>query len=101
MQKHDNDNTRNCCGLTRHWSRACRTPKHFVELYQVSIKGKRKRVESHSVDIETKNALVFHTAPVNEVQIAYVEAKSLEISDFFEDQEEKAQNLEWWKNAQT
>ena len=91
MQKHDNDNACNRCGLTRHWSRACCTPKHFVEFYQASIKGKGKRVESHSVDdIETNNVLFLHTAPVNEVQIAFVEAKSLQISDFLEDQEEKA-----------
>ena len=57
--------------------------KHFVKLYQVSIKRKGKRVESHSVeDIETNNAMVLHTAPTNEVPLAPAEAKSLEISDF-------------------
>ena len=94
MHKHDNDNVCNRCGLTGHWSRACRTPKHFVELYQASIKG--KMVEFHSTenikDIETNNVLVLHTAPINEVSLALVEAKSLKISDFFEDQDEKAQN---------
>ena len=99
MQKHENDNAYNRCGLTRHQSRACCTPKHFVKLYQASIKGKGKKVESHSVDntddIETNNALVLHTTPVNEVQIAPVEAKSLEILNFLKDQKEKAQNLEW------
>ena len=96
MQKHDNDNACNRCGLTGHWSRACRTPKHFVELYQASIKGKEKMVESHSIenieDIETNNALVLHTAPINEVSLTLIEAKSLEISDFLED--EPAQNPE-------
>ena len=102
MQKHENDNACNRCGLTGHWSRACRTSKHFVELYQASIKGKGKRVESHFIDdIETNNALVLHTVSVNEVQIALIEAKSLKISDFLEDQEEKAKNPEWWKNTQT
>ena len=94
MQKHDNDNACNRCGLTGHWSCVCRTPKHFVELYQASIKGKGKRVESHSIenieDIETNNALVLHTAPINEVPLAPVEEKSLEISDFIKDQDEKA-----------
>ena len=103
MQKHDNDNACNHCGLTGHWSRTCRTPKHFVELYQASIKSKGKKVESHSIenikDIETNNALILHTAPINEVSLAPVEAKSLEISDFLEDQ--LIQNPEWWKNAQT
>ena len=57
-----------------------------MELYQASIKGKRKRVESHSIeDIETNNAMVLHTTPTNEVPLAPAEAKSLEISDFLED----------------
>ena len=94
MQKHDNDNTCNRCGLTGHWSCACRTPKHFVELYQAFIKDKEKRVESHSIDniddIETNNVLVFHIASINEVLITTVEAKPLKISDFLKDQEEKA-----------
>ena len=68
-----------------------------MELYQASIKGKGKRVESHSIenieDIETNNALVLHTAPINEVPLVPVEAKSLEISNCFED--EPAQNPEW------
>ena len=82
MQKHENDNACNRYGLTGHWSRTCRTQKHFVELYQTSIKGKGKRVESHSVeDIETNDALVLHTAPINEVPLAPVKAKSLEISN--------------------
>ena len=105
MQKNDNDNFCNRYGLTWHWSRACRTPKHFVELYQASIKSKGKKVKSHSIDniddIETINALVLHTFPINEVLIAPIEAKSLEISNFLEDQEEKAKNPKWWKNSQT
>ena len=75
-----------------------------MELYQASIKG--KGIESHSADnaednIEINNALVHHTAPINEVSLAPVEAKLLKISDFLEDQDEKAQNLEWWQDAQT
>ena len=76
-----------------------------MELYPASIKGKEKRVESHSIDntddIETNNVLVPHTAPINEVLVAHVKAKSLEISNFLKDQKEKAKNPEWWKNAQT
>ena len=86
MQKHENGNACNRCGLTGHWSRTCRIQKYFVELYQASINGKRKRVESHSVeDIETNNALVLYTDLTNEVSLALAEAKSLEISDFLED----------------
>ena len=47
------------------------------------LKANEKRVESHSIDniddIETNNALVLHTAPINEVLIAPVEAKPLKI----------------------
>ncbi|XP_074567163.1 uncharacterized protein LOC141823846 [Curcuma longa] len=28
------------CGMKGHWSRTCRTPKHFIDLYQASLKGK-------------------------------------------------------------
>jgi len=31
------------CGMINHWSRTCRTPKHFVELYQASIKKKGEK----------------------------------------------------------
>ncbi|GKD24196.1 putative reverse transcriptase domain-containing protein [Tanacetum coccineum] len=33
------------CGSVNHWARACRTPKHLVELYQRSQKSKGKGVE--------------------------------------------------------
>ncbi|XP_076932942.1 uncharacterized protein LOC143598671 [Bidens hawaiensis] len=45
------------CGSNNHWARACRTPKHLVKLYQQSIKGKVKEIETNftyddgSVDI--------------------------------------------------
>ena len=37
----------NCyrCGMKGHWSHTCRTPKHLVDLYQASIKAKRKEIE--------------------------------------------------------
>ena len=28
------------CGMDNHWDKTCRTPKHLVELYQESLKGK-------------------------------------------------------------
>ncbi|KAK2632949.1 hypothetical protein EUGRSUZ_L00837 [Eucalyptus grandis] len=34
-------------GMIGHWSRICRTPKHFVDLYQTSLKKTGKRCESH------------------------------------------------------
>ena len=33
-----------------HWSRACCTPKHLVDLYQVSIKEKGKEIEMNPTD---------------------------------------------------
>lgn len=35
------------CGSNNHWSRACRTPKHLVTLYQQSIKNKGKGIETN------------------------------------------------------
>ena len=73
-----------------------------MELYQASIKDKGKRVESHSIenieDIKINNVSVLHTTPINEVPLAFVEEKSLEISNFLED--ETTQDLEWWENVQ-
>ena len=85
MQKHDNACT--SCGLNGYWARVCRTPKDFVDLYQASIKDKGKRVESHFVEntkenIEINNDLVIHSTLINEVPIAHIEAKSLDISNF-------------------
>ncbi|KAK9724519.1 hypothetical protein RND81_05G079000 [Saponaria officinalis] len=37
------------CGLNGHWARACRTPKHFVDLYQASIKHGNKGPEAHFI----------------------------------------------------
>ena len=52
--------------------------------------AKEKKVESHSIenieDIETNNALVLHTAPINEVSLVPVKAKLLEISNFLKDE---------------
>ena len=33
------------CGSKGHWSRTCCTPKHLVELYKASLKGKEKEKE--------------------------------------------------------
>ncbi|XP_012833516.1 PREDICTED: uncharacterized protein LOC105954393 [Erythranthe guttata] len=43
---HHNNQTESChrCGVKGHWSRACRTPRHLVDLYQASIKGKGKEI---------------------------------------------------------
>ncbi|KAK9050256.1 hypothetical protein SSX86_030774 [Deinandra increscens subsp. villosa] len=38
------------CGMTNHWSRTCRTPKHLVEAYQRMIKEKGKSVETNLIE---------------------------------------------------
>ncbi|XP_060206241.1 uncharacterized protein LOC132633806 isoform X2 [Lycium barbarum] len=35
------------CGMKGHWARICRTPDHFVKLYQGSLKGRENNVEAH------------------------------------------------------
>jgi hypothetical protein len=30
------------CNMKGHWSHTCRTPKHFVDIYQASTKEKKK-----------------------------------------------------------
>ena len=49
MRKYD-DNVCSCCGMNGNWVCAFDMPKHFVDLYQASIKGKGKRIETHSVE---------------------------------------------------
>ena len=33
-----------------HWLRACRTPKHLVDIYHASIKAKAKEIEMNFTD---------------------------------------------------
>ena len=49
------------CGMINHWSRICRTPKHFVELYQASIKKKRKNVETNFTENDPENECHMNT----------------------------------------
>jgi hypothetical protein len=37
-------------GMINHWSLTCRTPKHLVELYQASIKKKKKEIETKFIE---------------------------------------------------
>jgi Zinc knuckle len=46
------------CGMTNHWSRICRTPKHLVKLYQASIKKKRKEIEINFIENESSGILM-------------------------------------------
>ncbi|GAV92196.1 hypothetical protein CFOL_v3_35577, partial [Cephalotus follicularis] len=39
----------NRCSIEGHWYRACRTAKHWVDLYQASLKEKDKRIETNFI----------------------------------------------------
>ena len=54
------------CGMTGHWSRTFRTPKHFVDLYQTSLKNKGKRGESHAIEI---NPAAITTIEANNISV--------------------------------
>ncbi|KAK3430966.1 hypothetical protein EUGRSUZ_E02178 [Eucalyptus grandis] len=76
------------CGMTEHWSRTCRTPKHFVDLYQASLKNTGKRGESHAIEI---NPIAITTVEANNISVGgtplapEIANASLDVSDFFED----------------
>ena len=76
------------CGVTRYWSCTCRTPKNFVDLYQVSLKNAGKRGESHAIEI---NPAAITTVEANNISVGRtplapeVANASLDVSDFFED----------------
>ncbi|KAK3422509.1 hypothetical protein EUGRSUZ_G02958 [Eucalyptus grandis] len=75
-------------GMTGHWSRTCRTPKHFVDLYQIFLKNTGKRGESHTIEI---NPTTITTVEANNISVGgtpltpEVANASLDVSDFFED----------------
>ena len=50
-QKKDDDACYKC-GIKGHWSRTYRMPKHLVNLYQESIKGKGKEKQTNYTDFE-------------------------------------------------
>ncbi|KAK3437569.1 hypothetical protein EUGRSUZ_C02227 [Eucalyptus grandis] len=54
------------CGMTGHWSCTCRMPKHFVDLYQTSLKNTSKRGESHAIKI---NPTAITTVDANNISV--------------------------------
>ncbi|CAM8911669.1 unnamed protein product [Rhodiola kirilowii] len=62
-------------GMKGHWDRTCQTPKHFVDLYKASLKG--KGVEANFA--EQKN-----DDPMNLAQLDPMNMIHLDVSDFFE-----------------
>ena len=75
-------------GMTGHWSRTCRTPNHFVDLYHAFFKNTGKRGESHAIEI---NPVVITIVEANNISVGgtplapEVSNASLDVSDFFED----------------
>lgn len=66
MKRHDDLCYR--CGMKGHWERTCRTPKHLCDLYQSSVKGKGKEVETNLIENSDETNQITH----------------LDVSDFFE-----------------
>ena len=50
QSKHARESKCHRYGMKGHWLRICRTPKHFVDLYQASIKSKGKEVEMNFIN---------------------------------------------------
>ncbi|GKC12654.1 retrovirus-related pol polyprotein from transposon TNT 1-94 [Tanacetum coccineum] len=46
----NSENTCNICGMKNHWAKQCRTSKHFVYLYQASLKKKGKDIKTNFID---------------------------------------------------
>ena len=66
------------CGLSGHWFRTYRTPKHFVDLYKASLDKKGKKIESHATTLEEDTTDIQNANPL-------IDIKNLDVSDFFED----------------
>ncbi|XP_016566903.1 uncharacterized protein LOC107865056 [Capsicum annuum] len=63
------------CGAKEHYARDCHTPKHLVELYQASLKEKKKNSET------------------NVISENHVDVPHLDESDFFEHLEKNRDHL--------
>ena len=59
-----------------HWSRTFHTPKHFVDLYQASIKAKGKEIKMNFIDSDGS-----------------VDLTHLDVLDFFENPNGKIDHL--------
>ncbi|GAV91063.1 hypothetical protein CFOL_v3_34463, partial [Cephalotus follicularis] len=72
----------NRCGMECHWYRACRTAKHWVDLYQVSLKEKGKQIETNFIG---------HCDPLETTQSDFVlmGTTHLDIANFVSDPNEK------------
>jgi hypothetical protein len=73
------------CGSKDHWARACRTPKHLIDLYQQSLKNKEKKIETHfALDDAHEDAYPDY---------GDMDVTHLEIGDFFADPDGRIDHL--------
>ena len=80
-----------------------------MDLYQASIKGKGKRFETYfaesaheNTNFEVNNALI-EDIPIflnNDISSVPMEAKPLEVLDFFDNPNNKTKSFCWWKKTQ-
>ncbi|GAV64259.1 hypothetical protein CFOL_v3_07777 [Cephalotus follicularis] len=70
------------CGMEGHWCRACRTAKHWVDLYQASLKENDKRIETNFIG---------HCDPLKTTQSNFdsMGITHLDIADFVTNPNEK------------
>ncbi|XP_075112871.1 uncharacterized protein LOC142182537 [Nicotiana tabacum] len=81
------------CGMRGHWARICRTPEHFVKLYQASLKKKENNVEAHltfqnnndEAGPSNKYDSKAHPAYKDDDFEGLTNITHLEVGDFFED----------------
>ncbi|GAV63680.1 hypothetical protein CFOL_v3_07198, partial [Cephalotus follicularis] len=66
----------------RHWYRACGTMKHWVDLYQASLKEKGKQVETNFIDH-------CNSLETTQSDIVSMGTTHLDIADFLTDPNEK------------
>ena len=77
------------CGMKGHWSRTCRMAKHSVNLYQASIKGKWKQIETNFISGQG----------IIDCDVNFIDGDDavllthLDVSDFFEDSSGKIDHL--------
>ena len=70
------------CGLEGQWSRICRTPKHFVNLYQESLKDQKgKALETNFANNSTVTSTKDNLT--NDMNIS--QNTLLDVSDFLLD----------------
>ena len=77
------------CRMKGHWLRTYRTVKHLVDLYQVSIKGKGKQIDTNFIDGQDTTDCNANFIDGNDA----MPLTHLDVSNFFEDSSGKIDHL--------